>query len=151
MTCTRAAAAKSLQSCPTLCDPIVGSPPGSPILGILQARTLEWLEQWFPNRGNMGALSHTQAHLAIYRNMFGCYNLMKKGMLLEHRVQSLQMLWNIILSTGPHKIKNYLAWNVNMPRLTNDLFTIYSLKNEALYANFKKHHFYGLKHQGSSF
>ena len=36
-----AAAAKSLQSCPTLCDPIDGSPPGSPIRGILQARTLE--------------------------------------------------------------------------------------------------------------
>ena len=38
-----AAAAKSPQSCPTLCDPIVGSPPGSPIPGILQARTLEWV------------------------------------------------------------------------------------------------------------
>ena len=37
-----ATAAKSLQSCPTLCDPIDGSPPGSPIPGILQARTLEW-------------------------------------------------------------------------------------------------------------
>ena len=37
-----AAAAKSLQSCPTLCNPIDGSPPGSPIPGILQARTLEW-------------------------------------------------------------------------------------------------------------
>ena len=36
-----AATAKSLQSCPTLCDPIDGSPPGSPIPGILQARTLE--------------------------------------------------------------------------------------------------------------
>ena len=35
------AAAKSLQSCPTLCDPIDGSPPGSPVPGILQARTLE--------------------------------------------------------------------------------------------------------------
>ena len=35
--------AKSLQSCPTLCDPIEGSPPGSPVPGILQARTLEWL------------------------------------------------------------------------------------------------------------
>ena len=40
---TAAAAAKSLQSCPTLCDPIDGSPPGSPIPGILQARTLEWV------------------------------------------------------------------------------------------------------------
>ena len=37
-----AAAAKSLQSCPTLCDPIDGSPPGSPAPGILQARVLEW-------------------------------------------------------------------------------------------------------------
>ena len=36
------AAAKSFQSCPTLCDPIGGSPPGSPVSGILQARTLEW-------------------------------------------------------------------------------------------------------------
>ena len=38
-----AAAAKSLQSCPTLCDPIDGSPPGSPVPGILQARTMEWV------------------------------------------------------------------------------------------------------------
>ena len=37
-----AGAAKSLQSCPTLCDPIDGSPPGSSVPGILQARTLEW-------------------------------------------------------------------------------------------------------------
>ena len=37
------AAAKWLQSCPTLCDPIDGSPPGSPVPGILQARTLEWI------------------------------------------------------------------------------------------------------------
>ena len=38
-----AAAAKLLQSCPTLCDPIDGHPPGSPVPGILQARTLEWV------------------------------------------------------------------------------------------------------------
>ena len=38
-----AAAAKSPQSCPTLCDPIDSSPPGSPVPGILQARTLEWV------------------------------------------------------------------------------------------------------------
>jgi len=40
---TAAAAAKSLQSCPTLCDPGDGSPPGFPVPGILQARTLEWV------------------------------------------------------------------------------------------------------------
>ena len=38
-----AAAAKSLQSCPTLCDPTDGNPPGSPVPGILQARILEWV------------------------------------------------------------------------------------------------------------
>ena len=46
-----AAAAKSLQSCPTLCDPIDGSPPGSAIPGILQARTLEWVAISFSNAG----------------------------------------------------------------------------------------------------
>ena len=44
-----AAAAKSLQSCPTLCDPIDGSPPGSPVPGILQARTREWVAISFSN------------------------------------------------------------------------------------------------------
>ena len=43
------AAAKSLQSCPTLCDPTDGGPPGSPIPGILQARTLEWVATSFSN------------------------------------------------------------------------------------------------------
>ena len=44
-----AAAAKSLQSCLTLCDPIDGSPPGSPVPGILQTRTLEWVAMSFSN------------------------------------------------------------------------------------------------------
>ena len=43
------ASAKSLQSCPTLCDPIDGNPPGSPVPGILQARTLEWVAISFSN------------------------------------------------------------------------------------------------------
>ena len=47
--CGDVAAAKSLQSCPTLCDPIDGSPPGSSISGILQARTLEWVAISFSN------------------------------------------------------------------------------------------------------
>ena len=46
---TDAAAAKSLQSCPTLCNPIDGSPPGSLVPGILQARTLEWVAISFSN------------------------------------------------------------------------------------------------------
>ena len=47
--CFPAAAAKLLQSCSTLCDPIDGSPPGSPVPGILQARTLEWVAISFSN------------------------------------------------------------------------------------------------------
>ena len=47
-----AAAAKSLQSCPTLCDPRDGSTPGSPVPGILQARTLEWVAISFSRRSS---------------------------------------------------------------------------------------------------
>ena len=49
LTMIAAAAAKSLQLCPTLCDPIDGSPPGSPVPGILQARTLGWVAISFSN------------------------------------------------------------------------------------------------------
>ena len=56
-----AVAAKSLQSCPTLCDPIDGSPPGSPVPEILQARTLEWVAISFSNvwkwKGKVKSLS----------------------------------------------------------------------------------------------
>ena len=56
-----AAAAKLLQSCPTLCDPIDGSPPGSPVPGNLQARTLEWVSISFSNawkwKGKVRSLS----------------------------------------------------------------------------------------------
>ena len=48
-TTTAAAAAESLQSCPTLCDPRDGSPPATPIPAILQARTLEWVAISFSN------------------------------------------------------------------------------------------------------
>ena len=59
-----AAAAKSLQSCPTLCDPIDSSPPGSPVPGILQARTLEWVAISFSNawkwKGKVKSLSRVR-------------------------------------------------------------------------------------------
>ena len=61
-TAAAAAAAKSLQSYLTLCDPIDGSPPGSPIPGILQARTLEWVAISFSNawKWKVKPLSHVQ-------------------------------------------------------------------------------------------
>ena len=59
-----ATAAKSLQSCLTLCNPIDGSPPGSPVPGILQARTLEWVAISFSNawkwKVKVKSLSHVQ-------------------------------------------------------------------------------------------
>ena len=60
---TAAAAAQSRQSCPTLCDPMDGSPPGSPIPGILQARTLEWVAIAFSNSGIL--LSHKKIFMSI--------------------------------------------------------------------------------------
>ena len=58
------AAAKSLQLCPTLCDPIDSSPPGSPVPGILQARTLEWVAIYFSNawkwKVQVKSLSHVR-------------------------------------------------------------------------------------------
>ena len=56
-----AAAAAPLHSCPTLCDPIDGSPPGSPIPGILQARTLEWVAISFSNAWKWKVESESEA------------------------------------------------------------------------------------------
>ena len=81
------AAAKSLQSCPTLWDPIDSRPPGSPIPGILQARTLEWVAISFSNawkwKVKVKSLSHvwlletpwTAAHQAPLSYTLGTYNL----------------------------------------------------------------------------
>ena len=55
-----AAAAKSLQSCPTLCEPIDGSPPGSSVPGILQARTLEWVAISFSTMEHYSAIEKNE-------------------------------------------------------------------------------------------
>ena len=60
------AAAKSLQSCPTLCDPIDGSPPGSPIPGILQARTLEWAAISFSSAWKWKVKVKTLSHVQLF-------------------------------------------------------------------------------------
>ena len=61
-----AAAAKSLQSCPTLCDPIDGSPPGSPVPGILQARTLEWVAISFSNAWKWKVKVRSLSHVRLF-------------------------------------------------------------------------------------
>ena len=65
-----AAAAKSLQSCPTLCNPIDGSPPGSPVPGILQARTLEWVPISFSNAWKWKVKVKSLSRLWLLANYF---------------------------------------------------------------------------------
>ena len=60
-----AAAAKSLQSCPTLCNPRDDSPPGSPIPGVLQARTLEWVAISFSNAWNWKVKVKSLSHVRL--------------------------------------------------------------------------------------
>ena len=61
-----AAAAKSLQSCPTLCDSIDGSPPGFPVAGILQARTLEWVAISFSNAWKWKVKGKSLSHVWLF-------------------------------------------------------------------------------------
>ena len=61
-----AAAANSLQLCPTLCDPIDSSPPGSPVPGILQARTLEWVAISFSNAGEWKVKVKSLSHVRLF-------------------------------------------------------------------------------------
>ena len=80
------AAAKSLQSCPTLFDPIDGSPPGSPVTGILQARTLEWVSISFSNAW-----------------------MWKVKVKLLSRVQLLATPWTVALQAPPERRAKKLA------------------------------------------
>ena len=61
-----AAAAKSFQSCPTLCDPIDSSPSGSPVPGILQARTLEWVAISFSNAWKWKVKVNLLSHVRLF-------------------------------------------------------------------------------------
>ena len=93
-----AAAAKSLQSCPTLCDPINGSPPGSPVPGILQARTLEWVAISFSN-----ALMHAklpQSYLTLCDPMNrGAWGAAVHGILQARRLEWVAISASILSST----------------------------------------------------
>ena len=74
---TSAAAAKSLQLCPTLCDPIDGNPPGSAVPGILQARTLEWVAISFSNawkwKVNVKLLSRVRLLVTPWTAVYVCF------------------------------------------------------------------------------
>ena len=118
-----AAAAKSLQSCLTLFDPIDGSPPGSPVPGILQARTLEWVAISFSNawkwkvkvkllsRVRLLATPWSAAHQAPLSMGFshgvGCHCLLPKYLLIHNKIRkniiwycskSKKAFWNLLES-----------------------------------------------------
>ena len=82
-----AAAAKSLQWCPTLCDPVDDSPPGSPVPGILQARTLEWVAISFSNEGKESFLP--SANCLRNMNSLVAQTVKRLPTMQETRVQSL--------------------------------------------------------------
>ena len=67
-----AAAARSLQSCPTLCDPVDGSLPGSAIPGILQARTMEWVAISVSNAWKWKVTVKSPSHVQLFETLMDC-------------------------------------------------------------------------------
>ena len=125
-----AAAAKSLQLCPTLCDPIDSSPPGSPVPGILQARTLEWVAIPFSNAWKWNvkvkSLSHvwllatpwTAAH-QVPQSMGFCRQEYQSGVPLP----SLQWTWVWANSTRQWKTRKPGVLEFNESDTRHDLAT----------------------------
>ena len=103
-----AAAAKSLQLCPTLCDPIDGSPPGSPVPGILQARTLEWVAISFSNARKwevkVKSLSRVQLLATSWTTAYQAHPSM--GF-------SRQEYWSGVPSPSPKHVLAYIILYIN--------------------------------------
>ena len=93
-----AAAAKSLQSCPTLCDPIDGSPSGSPIPGILQARTLEWVAISFSKRF---ALGYGKSSVEIHKFHFSVSLSAPHVIAIKIAINCLEQTDYILFNTHP--------------------------------------------------
>ena len=95
-----AAAAKSLQSCPTLCDPIDGSPPGSTIPGILQTRTLEWVAISFSNSWKWKVKVKSFSHVQLCDPM----DCSMPGFPVHHQLLKLaQTHESVMPSNHPHE------------------------------------------------
>ena len=91
-----AAAAKSLQLCPTLCDPIDGSPSSSPIRGILQERTLEWVAISFSNAGKWKDMNSNKVCLYDIQDRVSCFTITSWS---QELMKSLAMFWDLKLNT----------------------------------------------------
>ena len=103
-----AAAAKSLQSCPTLCDPIDGSPPGSPIPGILQARTLGWVAISFSNAWKWKVKVKSFSHVWLLATTMDC-SLPRSSI---HGIFQARVLeWGVLLPSPKYSIGYLLILN----------------------------------------
>ena len=109
-----AAAAKSLQSCPTLCDPIEGSPPGSPVSGILQARILEWVAISFSNawkwKGKVKSLSHVRLFATLWT---AAYQASPSMGFSRQEYWSGVPLPSPLCSLMPLKCTNFSHWSIS--------------------------------------
>ena len=125
-----AAAAKSLQLCLTLCDPIEGSPPGSPVPGILQARTLEWGAIAFSNAGKWKVKVKSLSHVRLLATPWTAAHQAPSSMGFSRQeywsgvpLPSLRMF-----STHFQFVKAWLRWNgsfsASWAKDTNTFFSI---------------------------
>ena len=99
---TTAAAAKLLQSCPTLCDPRDGSPPGSPIPGILQVRTLEWVAISFSKCMKVKNESEVAQSCSTLSDPMDCSLL---GSPIHGIFQARVLEWGAMLTTVQHSLQ----------------------------------------------
>ena len=100
------AAAKSLQSCLTLCSPIDGSPPGSPVPGILQARTLDWVATSFSNACKWKAKVKSLSHVRLFTDHMDCS---PSGSSIHGIFQARVLEWSAIAFSGPHYSHTHLV------------------------------------------
>ena len=115
-----AAAAKSLQSCLTLCEPIDGSPPGSPVPGILQARTLEWVAISFSSAWKWKVKVTSLSHIPLLATPWTAAHQAPPSMGF-----SRQEYWSgvplpsaLLLNTSVYFCKSQLFYNTKIRKLT---------------------------------
>ena len=104
-----AAAAKSLHSCPTLCDPIDGSPPGSPVPGILQARTLEWVAISFSNAWKWKVKSESEVTQS-FPTLSDPIDCSLPGSSVHGIFQARVLEWDAIAFSSPSQLARWI-WN----------------------------------------
>ena len=128
------AAAKSLQSCPTLCDPIYGSPPGSPIPGILQARILEWVAISFSNAWKWKVKVKSFSRVWLFANPWTACSPPGSS---DHGIFQARVLeWGAVIEPGPSSIHGPLnapishrpksAKLMKLPRVLSFCFNIFN-------------------------